>query len=116
MKISQRYGPQACSGAAIHDHFQGSGHCVECGGACRLLGSDRALTEIVRWIYEQWFLWGGSNSWVEKTIREAGYDPDKFKKRAAECGKGVAVALHAGPGVAYGEGPGRLGTMLPKLP
>lgn len=31
-------------GAVIHDHFSGSAHCRECGGECKLTGSDRALT------------------------------------------------------------------------
>jgi len=36
----------------IHDHFDGSGHCVGCNGPCRLVGDDRAVTDLVRWVME----------------------------------------------------------------
>lgn len=36
----------------IHDHFDGSAHCVECEGPCRLQGDDRLVTNLVRWVIE----------------------------------------------------------------
>jgi hypothetical protein len=36
----------------IHDHLDGSAHCVECGGSCRLTGDDLEVTRLVRFITE----------------------------------------------------------------
>lgn len=41
-------------GVDIHDHFDGSAHCVQCGGECRLKGEKRLLTEMIRWSFERW--------------------------------------------------------------
>lgn len=66
----------------IHDHFEGSAHCVECGGPCKLTGDARALTEMIRWRLEaRPFL----NPSERETIRKAGGDPDKLIARAKEC-------------------------------
>lgn len=33
--------------AKVHDHFDGSFHCVECAGPCKLNGNDLLLTQLV---------------------------------------------------------------------
>lgn len=38
--------------AVCHDHFDGSAHCVQCGGECRLTGNDMAYTALVRALCE----------------------------------------------------------------
>jgi len=41
-------------GVEIHDHFEGSSNCVQCGGDCRLRGEMRVLTEVIRGMFERW--------------------------------------------------------------
>jgi len=36
----------------IHDHFEGSSHCVQCGGYCCLEGDDLAVTNLLRSLFE----------------------------------------------------------------
>lgn len=36
----------------IHDHFDGSAHCRDCDGPCRLEGADLTVTHLVRSIFE----------------------------------------------------------------
>lgn len=36
----------------VHDQFDGSAHCIECGGDCRLTGIERAYTKLVRFTLE----------------------------------------------------------------
>lgn len=37
----------------IHDHFDGSAHCIECAGPCHLPVSDeRAVSEMIRFTLE----------------------------------------------------------------
>lgn len=67
----------------IHDHFDGSAHCVECGGTCQLGGAERTATELVRWLCEQRARVGhGLNMLEAATIRGAGADPDALLNRA----------------------------------
>lgn len=65
----------------VHDHFDGSAHCAECGGPCRLTGVERALTEMVRWHLEQkpWL-----NMLERETLVRVGADPDALVRRAKE--------------------------------
>lgn len=44
---------QFSPGEIIHDHFDGSAHCVECQGPCKLTGAARIATELVRWQFAQ---------------------------------------------------------------
>ncbi len=39
--------------AFVHDHFDGSAHCIECGGACKLTGCELAFTSAVRFCLER---------------------------------------------------------------
>lgn len=43
----------------VHDNFDGSAHCIECEGPCRLTGDDRAVTSLVRYVLEQLALHDG---------------------------------------------------------
>jgi hypothetical protein len=36
----------------VHDHFDGSSHCIECKGECELTGADMAYTALVRALFE----------------------------------------------------------------
>jgi hypothetical protein len=38
--------------AFAHDHFDGSAHCIECGGDCKLSGCELAFTCAVRYVLE----------------------------------------------------------------
>lgn len=40
----------------IHDHFDGSLHCIECKGPCQLTGSSLAITGLVRNVCEYFAL------------------------------------------------------------
>lgn len=68
----------------IHDHFDGSDHCKECGGPCRLRDGDRTATELVRWMFERWARGYASapDSMQRDTLTNAGVDIEAFKERA----------------------------------
>lgn len=69
----------------IHDHFEGSEHCVECEGNCRLTGDDLAVTTLVRYVFE-------SAAWTHRHLGglEAhgmeclGVEVRRFERRAKE--------------------------------
>lgn len=71
----------------IHDHFDGSAHCVECGGPCTLTGDSLYLTRVVRDLLESHVVRDG-RAWfgysLRLTIAEAGGDPDKLARRAED--------------------------------
>lgn len=52
----------------IHDHFDGSMHCVECGGRCTLEGDERIVTELVRWTLG--FAEVAHNGWMWDSTRD----------------------------------------------
>ena len=51
--------------ATIHDHFDGSAHCIECRGWCQLKGDDLELTRVFRNVLESYFYRG---SWLPSQI------------------------------------------------
>ena len=56
----------------VHDHFDGSGHCVECEGPCRLARSDLLLSQLIRYTMEQHVVQGTMpNMLVEATYKDA---------------------------------------------
>lgn len=63
-----------------HDHFEGSAHCIDCGGTCRLEGLALAYTALVRSLFE-------SCEHIPyralAQLRTAGVRVDEFLKRAA---------------------------------
>ena len=73
----------------IHDHFDGSAHCVECKGHCQQTGFERGATEIVRWMLERFAYRGFRHVPVSEaeSIRKMGADPEKLMQRAVETSK-----------------------------
>lgn len=75
----------AAYGAVVHDHFDGSAHCVECGGDCMLKGSDFLATQLVRHLCEQ----AAVNDeplvdYAANILRHAGLDVGAIMRRAVE--------------------------------
>ncbi len=56
---------------SVHDHFDGSAHCVECQGYCTLTGSDLHLTRVIRFALEQ--------------LAYAGYRPNQLLRESLEA-------------------------------
>lgn len=71
-------------GVEIHDHFDGSFYCIECGGQCRLTGGNLAATMLVRSMFEAMAYRSGY--WLsgsdEYALQQCGVDIEKFKQRA----------------------------------
>lgn len=75
----------------IHDHFEGSAHCVECGGKCQLTGDERKVTTLVRYICETAAFTGRASlgGLVDHALRDLDVDPHRFMARARQtCVKG----------------------------
>ena len=53
----------------VHDHFDGSAHCIECAGSCLLVGDDRAITDLVRWTLE--FVESAHKGWMWDFTKDA---------------------------------------------
>lgn len=70
--------------AVCHDHFDGSAHCVECGGPCRLTGSEMAYTALVRSVFDCAAFCGQipPHSMMQQLIR-SGIDAKKLWNRAS---------------------------------
>jgi len=52
----------------IHDHFEGSANCVECGGFCQLSGEDLETTRFFRFALESILL--RTDGWIPTQIKE----------------------------------------------
>lgn len=65
----------------IHDHFDGSAHCIECGGPCRLPDDERRVTSLVRYLFESSRY---MNMMMRSVLEEFGVDIPAFQKRASE--------------------------------
>jgi hypothetical protein len=75
--------------ARIHDHFNGSAHCIECEGQCQLTGADRLVTNLIRFIFEQWASGYCTPSlMLTETLKESDIDFEHFKTRAKETRNG----------------------------
>lgn len=61
----------------VHDHYEGSMFCRECGGPCHLTGPDLAYTELVRFIFEQ----GPPAGMVRCSLEAAGVDLEYHERR-----------------------------------
>lgn len=75
----------------VHDHFDGSSHCQECRGPCRLDAAALTLTRLIRaWFEGQAFEFRNGrqrdrfhcNLIVEGILKEAGVDIAGFWARA----------------------------------
>jgi hypothetical protein len=53
----------------VHDHFDGSAHCVECEGPCKLAGDALELTRMVRFVLE--FFAYGHRGWLPSFIEQS---------------------------------------------
>jgi hypothetical protein len=72
-------------GATIHDHFDGSANCVECGGPCQLDGSDLLATQLLRIGFEYAALSGSIPPMIyEFVLEHADIDWRPLWKRAVE--------------------------------
>lgn len=72
--MSQRYD----AAVRIHDHMDGSAHCVECAVKCKLEGAEMVLTALVRWLLESESLGYGKLAYQpKKFLIEHGVDVDK---------------------------------------
>jgi hypothetical protein len=54
----------------IHDHFEGTEHCIECEGRCQLTGEDMALSEFLRNTFE-YFSWDHKD-WMPPNLEKYG--------------------------------------------
>lgn len=73
-------------GAIVHDHFDGSAHCVECGGNCVLTGGDLLATALVRELFEGAVV-SGNRFLVTRfdfILRQVPFDMDLFWRRAED--------------------------------
>ena len=77
--------------AVCHDHFDGSAHCVECGGPCKLTGTEMAYTALVRMLFESTEF--AKAKWVPglSQLRDSGVPIEKFAERAAKCAERAGV-------------------------
>ncbi len=74
----------------IHDHFDGSAHCQECGGSCKLTGADLALTNLIRAMFEANAYHGQAWSYMAQLVMvDLGVNIELFKMRARETNKRV---------------------------
>lgn len=74
----------------VHDHFDGSAHCVQCGGDCRLTGAERLLTDLVRSLLEREAMFGGVLYWLGYSAFERhGIDWQAMLVRAKLAADGI---------------------------
>ncbi len=69
----------------VHDHFDGSAHCVECFGKCKLAGAELALTTLVRIIFESWAIHGQAPNYMTKKALAEVCDVQAMRKRATDA-------------------------------
>ena len=53
----------------VHDHFDGSAHCLECSGRCTLAGDELAATELIRFLLE--YFESAHLGWMQKSLRDS---------------------------------------------
>ena len=70
----------------VHDHFDGSAHCVQCGGPCKLTGALLFFTQLTRWLFECEVFQNRplALGLMGQTLADAGVNIPAFKKRALE--------------------------------
>ena len=70
---------------AVHDHFDGASHCVECEGPCHLTGAEYHLSELVRMVLISNVRTGAGLSTAEVgAMQDAGVDLKRFLVRARQ--------------------------------
>lgn len=72
----------------IHDHFDGSAHCVECAGRCKLTGEDLAITEYIRFTMESLAHRGFTAVPImwRQPLSDLGLSPQELLDRAIQTG------------------------------
>ena len=72
----------------IHDHFEGSANCVECGGPCSLKGDERAVSDLIRFTLQTLSAHEmGVNPFIRSALRSLGVDPVRMYGRADESNR-----------------------------
>src|SRR5690606_11582489 len=67
----------------LHDHFDGSAHCVQCNGPCTLTGANLFATDIIRNIAEQWVRnVGFPDMSMTSYLERRGVNVDRLTQRA----------------------------------
>lgn len=84
----------ANGGVTIHDHFDGSAHCVQCGGWCGLSGQNLQATRLIRYLMEHFAY--GHECWLPPDIEHAivelyGERYGEFRRRWLNSTKFVSV-------------------------
>lgn len=78
--------PNPVAGAVIHDHFDGSSNCVECGGECQLTGGNLLATQLARSLVEHAVISGQRVLGMEAHyLEKAGYDPEQMLTRCQQA-------------------------------
>lgn len=54
----------------VHDHFDGSAYCRECGGKCQLSQDEQAETAVVRYLLE-WCARSSPACWMPMMLHSA---------------------------------------------
>lgn len=79
--------------AKIHDHFDGSANCIECGGACKLEGDSLALTNVVRAYFEECVRTKRPvYPWMSHFLKDAGLDIAKHWARAKKAWEDTGIS------------------------
>lgn len=73
----------------IHDHLDGSNHCVECGGPCTLTGDDLAVTMLVRTVFVHLAFSGYRTvpPAMKQALESLGVNVETFMERANGTGR-----------------------------
>jgi hypothetical protein len=83
IKIAKGYD----SKAVCHDHFAGSFHCVECGGECKLQGTEMAYTALVRAMFEfEHFTGMIIPQNITRQLQQSGVNVDALRRRVCDTG------------------------------
>lgn len=83
----------------IHDHFEGSAHCVECKGYCRLAGDDLAVTRYIRFTLEILVMQGWKDVPVllKEPLRDLGLNSEALMRRAVTTGRPMTPLFPSRP-------------------
>lgn len=95
-----KYQPWVEDGVEIHDHFDGSANCVQCGGPCHLKGELRLLTEMIRWEFERWargYDASGPDMMQRASLEEHGVWIAGCFERAVACSRLVTATMTIDP-------------------
>lgn len=70
----------------VHDHFDGSAHCVECDGECRLTDCPLAYTALVRFLFQSAAMDGRTVAYgAVAQLKRIGVNTDRLMDRAIQA-------------------------------